>query len=181
MYFGHKTITALLLWFTAFSIFAQNKHRLQVEPLDFQSEEHFVTAMISEIEFNGDHLVIQSASEPEFYQISLAGELLSKYGKLGEGPGEFSGAPRGLGALGSRICVIGKNGRRASLYQDGSFIKMFHLESYLYFSGNCASNAVTFVGNQVIVPCRRTSGALALAYDMDDPEKKTKSRQNLGI
>ena len=169
-----KTIVYLILGCIAFSAFAQNKYRLEVEPLDFQSDDQFITPMISEIEFNGEHLVIQSASLPEFYQISLTGQLLSKHGRLGEGPGEFSGAPRGLGAFDHRICVIGKNGKRASFYQDGTFVKQFYLESYLYFSGNYASNAVAFVGNKVIVPCRRTSGALALAYDLDDPEKKQK-------
>jgi len=158
---------------------AQEYHRLEIHPFDFQSEDQYLTTYISGIEFNGENLIIQSGSYPEYYTISPSGRFLAKTGTQGGGPGELLGPPWGLGAFGNLVCVVDQNGKSAHIYENGIFQKQFLLDSYLTFPLNSTSNASAFVGNKVIIPCRRSAGALAIAYDVDNPEVTQKVGQPL--
>lgn len=148
---------------------AQEQHRLNIEPLDFQTDQtEFYIPGIDQLEGGNNKIYLRGTKHPEIVVITPAGEILQRIGGKGGHPAEFGDiGVIAMAVEGNRIWGIDTQLKGIRLFVDGRLQTFFALESFNPFYHLPTSNVFAASRETVVLPAHPSSGFLAKAYAHD--------------
>lgn len=156
-------------WFVCLMLPAQEQHRLEIEPLDFQTgQTEFYIPGINQLEAVNNKIFLRGNKHTEIVVISPRGEILQRIGGKGGHPAEFGDlGVMAMAVEGDRIWGIDSQLKSVRLFVEGRLITFFALESFNAFFHIPTSNVFAASGQAVVIPAHPSSGFLAKAYSTD--------------
>lgn len=152
----------LLVTSVTFSSFAQNVHILKIHPIDFIGDPKEFPSDVEQMEAYQGQIYLRSKNDSVITVIDKKGNLLTKIGGLGMGPGELSQGALAIGLYRDHLWVQDVN-RRSLLqhYVNGKYVGYLLIQDGNLSSYGIGSNVFAVAEDRIVFPTSPRNKALA--------------------